>query len=103
MATHRHRSHRANRLRKNIVGFSLPPPDSSDSDPDGELHNASLSITASMSISDDDLFGQMDRMVREVDGFVRFVRRGMEELAENATELASAFGILSFNLEDWDR
>ena len=41
-------------------------------------------------------------MSSELDGLVRFLRRGIEGLAGGTDEAAPAFGVLAFALEDWD-
>ncbi|KAI0032929.1 Spc98 family-domain-containing protein [Vararia minispora EC-137] len=109
-ATHRYRSRRVERLRNNTVGFVLPQTESSDSDSDVEydaieerLREASLSMRTSISLSDQDFFSQVDRMSGELDGLIRFFRRGVEELAGSTSEAALTFGILAFAMEDWDR
>jgi gamma-tubulin complex component 5 len=83
--------------------------DDSDTDSDDEAAMSppepSFSYTASFdaSFAEEDFFSRIDRMTRELDGLVRFVRRGVESLAGGSGEVAPTFGILAFNLEDWDR
>jgi len=55
------------------------------------------------SFGEEDFFKRIDRMSRELDGLVRFVRRGVESLSRGNGDVALTFGILAFNLEDWDR
>ena len=110
----RHRSRRQRRQRKNIIGFSqslLAEEDSSDEedveeDAEGTDHGQtslepSYSFGASVT-SDENFFVRVERMSSELDGLVRFLRRGMESLAGGASEAAPAFGVLAFALEDWD-
>jgi gamma-tubulin complex component 5 len=81
----------------------------SDSDSDYEMNIAppepSFSYAASTTISfvEESFFSRVDRMSSELAGLVRFIRRGVEDLASGSGEVASTFGILAFNLEDWDR
>ena len=105
ISTHRHRSRRAAHLRRNIVGFELPPAESDDdtSDEEQEGHENEMSFATSASFIDLDFFGQVDRMSRDLDSLVRSLRKGVEALASDTSEAASAFGIFAFTLEDWDR
>ncbi|KAI0314462.1 Spc98 family-domain-containing protein [Amylostereum chailletii] len=112
----RHRSRRLQQQRKNTIGFSMPVlnlAQSSDSDSDSHTEDedplnsegpqTSFSLVASVSLGDEDLYGQVNQMSRDLDGSVRFFRRGMESLAGGTSEAAPAFGIFAFTLEDWDR
>ncbi|KDQ64207.1 hypothetical protein JAAARDRAFT_219284 [Jaapia argillacea MUCL 33604] len=108
--TRRHRSRHQRRQRKNIIGFSqslLELGDDDDSDSDSEHDDApepSFSLGASsISLAEEDFFVRLDKMGSELDGLVRFVRRGVESLAGGTNEAAQAFGVLAFALEDWDR
>ncbi|KAF9480708.1 hypothetical protein BDN70DRAFT_877276 [Pholiota conissans] len=114
MIMKRHRSRLQRRQRKNIIGFSqsaLEDEDSSDeeefaSDAPGLADNPpepsySMLGTSTSSI-DEDFYGRVERMSSELDGLVRFLRRGVESLAGGTGEAASAFGVLAFSLEDWD-
>lgn len=49
-----------------------------------------------------DPLGGVEKISTELDGLVRFIRRGVDSLAGGTSEAASAFGVLSFVLEDWD-
>lgn len=111
----RHRSRRQRRQRKNVIGFSqfLRAEDDSsddeeddDEDAEGTGHGQtplepSYSFGASVT-SDENFFVRVERMSSELDGLVRFLRRGVESLAGGASEAAPAFGVLAFALEDWD-
>lgn len=108
----RHRSRRQRRQRKNVIGFSQSlqaeddSSDDEDQDPEGTDYGhtplePSYSFGASVT-SDENFFVRVERMSSELDGLVRFLRRGMESLAGGASEAAAAFGVLAFALEDWD-
>ncbi|KAI0921184.1 hypothetical protein AcW2_006240 [Taiwanofungus camphoratus] len=110
----RHRSRRAKRQRKNIIGFSqslreLDDTSESDSDLDEGLDGAngpgpSFSLAAStISLPEESVSDRLEKMSTELDTLVRFIRRGVESLAAGTSEAASAFGIFAFALEDWDR
>jgi gamma-tubulin complex component 5 len=76
-----------------------------DSEVDENDDNAtepSYSMGPTASSSDGDFLDRMDKMTSELEGLVRFVRRGVESLAGGAGEAAPAFGVLAFALEDWD-
>lgn len=113
----RHRSRRQRRQRRDIIGFSqslLGSADSSDDDSDGgdggdgwganQALDPSFSMAASSisSVAEEGFLGRLDKMSSELDGLVRFVRRGVESLAGGTGEAAPAFGVLAFALEDWD-
>jgi gamma-tubulin complex component 5 len=107
-SAHRHRSRRARKMKKNTIGFDLAPREISDSESnsevdEGDAPETSFSMSVSISLSSDNFFEQLDKMSRELDTLVKFLRRGVEGLAGDASEAASAFGILAFMLEDWDR
>jgi gamma-tubulin complex component 5 len=55
------------------------------------------------STDDEALSDRLDKMSTELDGLIRFIRRGVETLAGGTGEAAPAFGVLAFSLEDWDR
>lgn len=115
--TKRHRSRRSKRQRRNVIGFSrtsLDLRDSSDDD-DSDLEDAeqsallvdpeptsSAAAVSFASSSDEDIFRRMDKMSAELDGLVRFVRRGVESLAGGVGDAGLVFGVLAFALEDWD-
>lgn len=99
--------------RKNIIGFSQTLRDTEQtSDEDSELEgedfgagNAtgpSYSMGVSVSSAEGGFISRIDKMASELDGLVRFIRRGTESLAGGVGEAAPAFGVLAFALEDWD-
>lgn len=115
----RHRSRRRRKQKRNVIGFSqfLPDEDddSSDQDENGgaegtehsnnePLEPSSFSVLSSsiVSLEEEDFFVRVERMSSELDGLVRFLRRGIESLAGGTGEAAPAFGVLAFALEDWD-
>ncbi|KAF9462032.1 Spc98 family-domain-containing protein [Collybia nuda] len=109
MSTKRHRSRRQRRQRRNIIGFSQSLDGSfNSSDEDEEAFGEdgapepSFSVTASVSYGEEGFQNRMDKMASELDGLVRFLRRGVESLAGGIGEAAPAFGVLAFALEDWD-
>lgn len=107
----RHRSRRHRRQLQNVIGFVQPAPlsDEEDTDEDDEEnededYTRTVSFMASsMRPTDEGFFEQLDKISTELDGLVRFVRRGIENLAGRAGEGAYTFGVLAFALEDWDR
>lgn len=106
----RHRSRRQRRQRKNIIGFFSQPKeeesdDSSEDDDELDARNPpepSFSIIASSVSTEDGFHNQVDKVSTELDGLVRFVRRGVDSLAGGTGKAAPAFGVLAFALEDWD-
>jgi len=108
----RHRSRHQRRQRRNIIGFSQSLLDTEHtSDDDSELdegdnfglRNAPSYLAGpSASSAEDSFLDRIDTMSSELDGLVRFVRRGTESLAGGTGEAAPAFGVLAFTLEDWD-
>ncbi|KAG6916475.1 hypothetical protein DXG01_006669 [Tephrocybe rancida] len=108
----RHRSRRHRRQRRNAIGFSqslLELHDSSDDDDDDDVNREveepeqSFSLNASsISYAEEGFQVRMDKMASELDGLVRFLRRGVESLAGGTGEAAPAYGVLAFALEDWD-
>ena len=108
----RHRSRRQRRQRRNVIGFSqslqfVQEEDSSDDEDEEEGEEApepsSFSVGVSFASSvEEDSANRLDKMSSELDGLVRFVRRGVESLAGGTGEAAPAFGVLAFALEDWD-
>ncbi|KAJ7047193.1 Spc98 family-domain-containing protein [Mycena alexandri] len=104
------------RSGKNVVSFSqqaLHDSDESSEEDEEEVEvdldaqedpgvtEASFSIAAS-SIEEENGYSRIDKMSTELDGLVRFVRRGVESLAGGTGDVASSFSVLSFALEDWD-
>ncbi|KAF7294147.1 hypothetical protein HMN09_01143100 [Mycena chlorophos] len=108
----RHRSRRQRAQRKNVVSFSMQDfPDSDESSDEEEDEEIDLedgggattfSMSQSMNEPSVDGFGRVDKMSEELDGLVRFVRRGAESLAGAAGDAAASFSVLAFALEDWD-
>lgn len=110
----RHRSRRQRRHRRNVIGFSQFVQDdilSSEDEEDEENVNVddegamepSMSILENASMdTEGDFFIWVEKMTSELDGLVRFLRRGVESLAGGTSGAASAFGVLAFALEDWD-
>ncbi|KAG6812942.1 hypothetical protein H0H92_015262 [Tricholoma furcatifolium] len=103
-----HRSRRHRKQRRNVIGFSQSLRDIIDSsDEDDDNMDAidgpeSFSMNASITDADVGLQVRVDKMASELDGLVRFLRRGVESLAGGTGEAASTFGVLAFALEDWD-
>ncbi|KIJ13301.1 hypothetical protein PAXINDRAFT_117334 [Paxillus involutus ATCC 200175] len=105
----RHRSRRQRRQRKDVIGFSLPPPgQDSEDDSDTDLEAEELkdapepSFSVAPSFSEEDFSTQLEKLSQELDALVRYIRRGAESLAGGTSDAAPAFGVLSFTLEDWD-
>ncbi|KAG6820688.1 hypothetical protein H0H93_013206 [Arthromyces matolae] len=102
----RHRSRRHRHQRRNIIGFSQSLLENSSDDDDefahGEAPEPSFSVNTSTSYLEEGFQERMDKMSTELDGLVRFLRRGIESLAGGTGEAASAYGVLAFALEDWD-
>jgi gamma-tubulin complex component 5 len=114
--TIKHRSRRLKRQQRNVIGFSstsaIPPSasfhdiDSSDDDYAEGDESTGPPETSFSVVGDpgygDNAFESIERMSKELDGLVRFVRRGVESLSGGAGEEAATFGVLAFALEDWD-
>jgi gamma-tubulin complex component 5 len=106
----RHRSRRQRQQRKNVIGFSQSLLESHDSSEDDSEDDEGLQppepsfsmTTSSVSSTDEGFFNRLEKMSTELDGLVRFIRRGAETLAGGTSEAAPAFGVLAFSLEDWD-
>lgn len=62
----------------------------------------SLAVSGASVVGEWDPLGGVEKISTELDGLVRFIRRGVDSLAGGTSEAASAFGVLSFVLEDWD-
>ncbi|KAF8528848.1 Spc98 family-domain-containing protein [Hysterangium stoloniferum] len=107
LMTRRHRRRRA--LKPDIIAFTeqLPPSDMSDST-DTEDSEESVGEVAgtfencSISNSEDSFMSRLSHISQELDGLVRFVRRGIESLAAGTGDASTTFGILAFDLESWD-
>ncbi|KAH9482299.1 Gamma-tubulin complex component 5 [Psilocybe cubensis] len=107
----RHRSRRQRRQKRNVIGFSQYLQDEDDSSSDEDMEGAehindppepSFSMAGTSVTTEDDFYAGVERMSSELDGLVRFLRRGVESLAGGSGEAAPAFGVLAFSLEDWD-
>ena len=114
----KHRSRRRRKQKRNVIGFSqiLQDEDDDSSDQEGNggaegtehsndpLEPSSFSFLSSsvVSLEEDNFFVRVERMSSELDGLVRFLRRGIESLAGGTGEAAPTFGVLAFALEDWD-
>ena len=114
----RHRSKRLRQLRRNTIEFSNRGDnegssldrgtESSDSeqDHDDEGYNMeppSFIGDVTISFVEEDAFTRVEKMSRELDGLIRFIRRSVENLESKGGSESSTFGVLSFALEDWDR
>ncbi|KAI9569285.1 Spc98 family-domain-containing protein, partial [Boletus coccyginus] len=113
-----HRSRRQRRQRKDVIGFSVSLPtdteDDSDTDNDTDMEmdaqvneaEGSSVLEPSFSIApshaEEDFSTRLETLSGELDGLVRYIRRGAESLARGTSDAASAFGVLAFMLEDWD-
>jgi len=120
----RHRSRRRIKQKRDVIGFSqfLQDKDDEDDSSDQEeyvgaeggiehsinndpLEPSSFSVlnsSTNVCLGEEEFFVRVERMSTELDGLVRFLRRGIESLAGGTGEAASAFGVLAFTLEDWD-
>ena len=108
----RHRSRRQRRQRKDVIGFSMPhlsdTEDDSDSGSGAEINQSEgkqefePSFSTAPSYTEEDVSTRLEKLSEELDGLVRYVRRGAESLARGMSDTASAFGVLAFMLEDWD-
>lgn len=84
--------------------------ESSDSEQGGDDDDEGYSMEppsfigdTTISFTEEDAFTRVDKMSRELDGLIRFIRRGVESLGSKGGPESSTFGVLSFALEDWDR
>jgi gamma-tubulin complex component 5 len=59
-------------------------------------------VSTSISMTEGDSTLHLDKLSKELDELVRYVRRAVESLGSAADEASSTFGILAFALEDWD-
>ncbi|KAF5333611.1 hypothetical protein D9611_002761 [Ephemerocybe angulata] len=111
--TLKHRSRRLKSQQLNVIGFAPASAsfraESSDEDSDEEFDEEGPAPETSFSsmiqgegYRVDDMFGTIEQMSKELDGLVRFVRRGVESLSGGVSEAAATFGVLAFALEDWD-
>ncbi|TDL29376.1 hypothetical protein BD410DRAFT_736245 [Rickenella mellea] len=110
----RHRSRRIRRQRQNIVAFSdsygdvQVPMSESDSEVDEEVllrvnHEDTSSFEGPSTLESDNFVARSEKMSTELDGLVRFIRRGVESIANGGGKGAQTFETLAFALEDWDR
>ncbi|KAG6861976.1 hypothetical protein C0995_009160 [Termitomyces sp. Mi166 len=102
---------RQRQQRRNAIGFSQPlralQDISSSDEEDDDIKSAdasdpSFSVSTSVSYAEEGFQARMDKISSELDGLVRFLRRGVESLAGGTGEAAPAYGVLAFALEDWD-
>ncbi|KIY51683.1 hypothetical protein FISHEDRAFT_36585 [Fistulina hepatica ATCC 64428] len=70
-----------------------------DEGPSSSILGTSLSLGVS---AGEDIYRGIDKMSKELDGLVKFIRRGVESLADGVGDAAPTFGVLAFALEDWD-
>jgi len=105
----RHRSRRLRQQRRNVIGFSqffqddiLSSEDEEDEESVDVLEPSVSMLGSSTMDTEGDFFSRVERMSSELDGLVRFLRRGVESLGGGTSDAASAFGVLAFALEDWD-
>jgi gamma-tubulin complex component 5 len=108
----RHRSRRQRTQRRNVIGFSqslLDSYDTSDDDSDTDDDEdglqppeTSFSLASSVTSTNEGSVNRLDSMSTELNGLVRFIRRGVESLSGGTSEAAPAFSVLAFALEDWD-
>ena len=97
------------RLRQNVIGFTPDAgSDSSDEDTDssGDIDLANVyddrdGDSGAVSFEEESFLTRIENMTMKLDDLVRFIRRGVDDLALEGTH--SAFSVLSFMLEDWDR
>ena len=108
----RHRSKKQRREGRNIVSYGpikdiIDDSSASDSDLDeseivqsleGDKSVSFAESSAYASFSDDDLLGRTEKMMKDLDSLVRYVRREVERLATTY----QTFGVLAFSLQDWD-
>ena len=108
--TRRPRSKRLRRQNRDIISFTSHVPlygadsGSSDSDADElDIRDESFFPVADESYSgDNDILGRISKISSDLDGLVRFVRRGVENLQNASTRSSPSFDIFAFALQDWD-
>ena len=102
----RHRSRRQRQQRRNVIGFSQILQDdvlsSEDEDDEENVDGERVMLENATMDTEGDFFSRVERMSSELDGLIRFLRRGVESLAGGTSDAASAYGVLAFALEDWD-
>lgn len=108
----RHRSKKQRRERRNIVSYapiSSIIADSSESESEADEPEVLQSFESNQtgfldgssvydSFSGDDLIGRTERMMKDLDALIRYIRREAERL----TTTYQTFGVLAFSLQDWD-
>lgn len=82
--------------------------ESSDSEQEGDdegygMEPPSFVGDTTISFAEEDAFTRVDKISRELDGLIRFIRRSVENLGSTGGPESSTFSVLSFALEDWDR
>lgn len=102
-----HRSRRRRKLRRNTMSFSSSTvlSDSSeddDDDDDGEEQEVEEGVSIVSKDLVEDLPTQVETVSRELDGVVRFLRRGVETLSNQASGDGGSFGVLEARLREWD-
>jgi gamma-tubulin complex component 5 len=60
-------------------------------------------VHSTVSFEEEGFDVRLDRMATELDGLVRFLRRGVEGLATGVDDVAPVFGTWAFALDDWDK
>ena len=109
-----YRSRRDQKGRESATGYALTSREvvlASDSESDPEEEEAldygtfgpNYYHMSPKSHDDQRLFGDIYEMQDELEKLVRFVHREAEGLAGSTSGAASAFSVLAFALEDWDR
>lgn len=68
---------------------------------DAEPAAATFGVT-SISNFEDSFLSRLGRISQDLDGLIRFVRRGIESLAAGTGDASVTFGVLAFALENWD-
>ena len=90
-----------------FVGSDMESSDSEQGEGDGDegygMEPPSFIGDATISFAEEDAFRRVEKMSSELDGLIRFIRRGVENLEGKGGPESSTFGVLSFALEDWDR
>lgn len=107
-------SHSRRHRSRNVVSFSeavriSEDSDSSDSDIDDSVVQAEppaesmlMSFaTPSFAGGEGDFVAQNDKMAKNLDLLIRYIRRGVEKVALSADRI-EAFDTLAFALQDWD-
>ncbi|KAH8834345.1 Spc98 family-domain-containing protein [Flagelloscypha sp. PMI_526] len=105
-----HRSKRRRKQSRNSIGLTpdtwVQDEESSDSEDDADVGNFSTSEYSTY-LEDADESPELtprriERLSKELDSFVKAVRKGVEKIAGGTGYAAPAFNILAFQLEDWD-